>query len=65
MTIILIGNKVDLENDREVSYEEGLQFAKKYNLNFFETSAKTAYNVEKVGLIPRIFNLPFQRCTQS
>ena len=50
MTIILIGNKVDLENDREVSYEEGLQFAKKYNLNFFETSAKTALNVEKAFL---------------
>ena len=32
MTIILIGNKVDLENERQVTYEEGEAFAKKYNL---------------------------------
>ena len=31
---------------REVSFEEGQQFAKKNNLMFFETSAKTAFNVE-------------------
>ena len=47
MTIILIGNKTDLEAEREVSYEEGTKFAKKYDLLFFETSAKTAVNVEK------------------
>ena len=29
ITIILIGNKKDLENKREVSYEEGESFAKK------------------------------------
>ena len=32
---------------REVSFEEGQSFAKKNNLLFFETSAKTAQNVEK------------------
>jgi len=47
MTIILVGNKVDLESEREVSTEEGTQFAKKNNLLFFETSAKTSLNVEK------------------
>ena len=33
MTIILVGNKKDLENEREVSYEEGAEFAKKDFLN--------------------------------
>ena len=47
MTIILIGNKLDLERQRQVSYEEGEQFAKKHNLSFFlETSAKTSEKVE-------------------
>ena len=50
MTIMLIGNKTDLEADREVSFEEGQQFAHKYDLMFFETSAKTAANVEKAFL---------------
>eukprot|EP00331_Platyophrya_macrostoma_P032407 CAMPEP_0176455248 /NCGR_PEP_ID=MMETSP0127-20121128/30496_1 /TAXON_ID=938130 /ORGANISM="Platyophrya macrostoma, Strain WH" /LENGTH=143 /DNA_ID=CAMNT_0017844813 /DNA_START=208 /DNA_END=639 /DNA_ORIENTATION=+ len=44
---ILIGNKSDLTNEREVSYEEGEKFAKKNNLMFLETSAKTAHNVEQ------------------
>ena len=46
MTIILVGNKKDLESQREVSYEEGLEFAKRNKLIFFETSAKTAENVD-------------------
>ena len=29
MTIILVGNKKDLESEREVSYEEGIEFAKR------------------------------------
>ena len=44
---MLVGNKVDLETEREVSTEEGQTFARKNNLIFFETSAKTALNVEK------------------
>ena len=47
MAIMLIGNKSDLESEREVSTEEGSRFAKRHNLLFFETSAKTAQNVEK------------------
>ena len=45
ITIILIGNKRDLENKRQVTYEEGEAFAKENGLMFLETSAKTAYNV--------------------
>jgi len=47
MTIMLIGNKSDLEHKRAVSHEEGEQFAKENGLIFIETSAKTAANVEE------------------
>ena len=43
--VILIGNKKDLEDKRQVTYEEGETFAKENGLMFLETSAKTAYNV--------------------
>ncbi|KAJ9451260.1 Ras-related protein RABB1c [Diplonema papillatum] len=46
MAIMLIGNKCDLENKRQVSKEEGEQFAKDNNLVFMETSAKTAHGVD-------------------
>ena len=44
--IVLIGNKSDLKDQRQVTTEEGEKFAKKNALIFFETSAKTAEGVE-------------------
>ena len=46
--MILVGNKCDLEDNREVSQEEGKEFAEKNGMKFFETSAKTGQNVEEV-----------------
>ena len=46
--LVLIGNKVDLENRREVSYEEGSIYAQKNGMLFFETSAKTGKNIEEI-----------------
>lgn len=46
MVIMLIGNKSDLDNRREVRREEGEAFAREHGLVFMETSAKTAINVE-------------------
>ena len=46
MEIILVGNKADLDNQRQVSREEGEAFARENNLLFQETSAKNAFNVE-------------------
>jgi len=51
MTIMLIGNKSDLDHKRAVSTEEGEQFAKENGLIFIETSAKTAANVEEAFII--------------
>ncbi|KAJ1991916.1 Ras- protein Rab-2A [Dimargaris cristalligena] len=47
ITIMLIGNKCDLEAKRAVSREEGESFARENGLFFIETSAKTAANVEE------------------
>lgn len=46
MTIMLVGNKADLETRRTVSTEEGMKFAAEHNLLFLETSAKTGMNVD-------------------
>ena len=46
--IIIIGNKSDLgEDKREVTYEEGENFAKSKGYNFYETSAKTGSNIHE------------------
>ena len=46
--IILLGNKVDLDDDRKVSYDEGNEFATKNGLLFMETSAKSGVGVEEI-----------------
>lgn len=47
--VVLIGNKKDTENDREVSKQEGLQFSKENNCSFYEISTKASYEeVENV-----------------
>jgi Ras-related protein Rab-2A len=45
--VVLIGNKADLADKRQVSYEEGSKFARNNDLVFFETSALDASNVEE------------------
>ena len=48
--IVLLGNKCDMETERQVTKDEGEQLAQKYNLSFFETSNKTGKNIEEAGL---------------
>ena len=43
--IILVGNKCNLSNERKVTEEEGKKLAGEFGMLFFETSAKTDYNV--------------------
>ena len=45
--IVLIGNKCDLNEKRQVTTEEGENLAKKYEISFYETSAETGENVQK------------------
>lgn len=45
---LLVGNKSDLEDKRQVSVEEAKNRADQWNVNYVETSAKTRANVDKV-----------------
>jgi Ras-related protein Rab-1A len=44
---LLVGNKSDLASKRAVTYEQGKEFADSLGIEFVETSAKNATNVEK------------------
>ena len=46
MPLVLIGNKCDLDYDRQISTEEGRSLASSWEVPFFETSAKTRTNIE-------------------
>ena len=43
---ILVGNKVDLEDKREVQTKEGQNLADFYKIDFFETSAKKSLKID-------------------
>lgn len=48
MPIMIIGNKLDMKVNREVTVEEGRAYANSKGMVFMETSAKLDTNVEKV-----------------
>eukprot|EP00350_Pseudokeronopsis_sp_OXSARD2_P004800 CAMPEP_0170555318 /NCGR_PEP_ID=MMETSP0211-20121228/13223_1 /TAXON_ID=311385 /ORGANISM="Pseudokeronopsis sp., Strain OXSARD2" /LENGTH=208 /DNA_ID=CAMNT_0010865091 /DNA_START=57 /DNA_END=683 /DNA_ORIENTATION=+ len=48
---ILVGNKSDLDEQRQVTTDEGKECAEHYNVRFLETSAKDCKNVEEAFTI--------------
>ena len=47
LSIIIIGNKCDLEDQREITKEQGEEKAKSFGFSFIETSALSGENLEK------------------
>ena len=47
-TFILVGNKADKSSEREVLKEDGARYARELGCEFLETSARTAYNVDRL-----------------
>jgi GTPase SAR1 family protein len=45
---ILVGNKCDLDHKRQVSFEQGKELARQYNVKFLETSAKETVNIDEL-----------------
>ncbi|KAI7730245.1 hypothetical protein M8C21_023082 [Ambrosia artemisiifolia] len=63
MVIVLVGNKSDLIDLREVDVEDGQKLAQLENLCFMETSAKDNLNVEDAFLqmITKIYEIASQK----
>ena len=48
--MIILGNKIDLEDERKVKTEDGEELAQKYGLDFYEISNKENVNIENAIL---------------
>ena len=46
--IMLVGNKTDLSDKRQVAIDEGEKKARELNVMFIESSAKSGYNVKQL-----------------
>ena len=60
--IILCGNKIDLNNKRVISKEEGEKFAKENNIAFAETSATTGQGIDELfnAILANFCDVPIQ-----
>ena len=56
--IVILANKIDLENQRQVQTEEGKKFCTEKNYDFFEVSAKEDNNLNNM-LFNSVAGLPF------
>ena len=62
--LILIGNKIDKIGQRQVTREEAVELANKYNLRYYETSCKQGINLYEI-LCDIIFQTSATTRTQS
>ncbi|KER33195.1 hypothetical protein T265_12657, partial [Opisthorchis viverrini] len=58
--IFLVGNKVDLEEERVITTEEGIELAKKEGIFFLETSAKSNIGVQRTQQPGLLLPITFQ-----
>ena len=63
ITLILIGNKSDLEDQRQVTKEQGEEKAKEFGLAFLETSASSGDNLEKAFSL--MINEVYKKCQED
>lgn len=63
VAFIVIGNKSDLQARREVSFDQGQAFAAKYNIPFFEVSAKDLSNLPE--MVEAIYNSMYMKQWES
>jgi len=63
LTIIIIGNKCDLEDQRQISKEQGEEKARKLEVAFFETSALSGENLDKA--FEMLANEVYKKCHEE
>ena len=63
LTIVLIGNKSDLEGQREITKEEGQEKANKLDVAFLETSAFSGENLDKA--FEMMVNEIYKKCHEE
>ena len=63
ITIILIGNKSDLEDQRQITKEQGQEKANKLELAFLETSALSGENLDKA--FDMMMNEVYKKCHEE
>ena len=59
----IVGNKIDLTDEREVTAEEAEQLADEFSIPWFETSAYTGQHIEVRGLSLEGLNFPTSSST--
>ena len=60
--MVLVGNKCDLEDDRQVEKEEARKIATELgNIKYFEVSAKSNINIEELfeEIVDQVYNAKF------
>ena len=63
LTIVVIGNKNDLEDQRVITKEQGQEKANKLNIAFMETSALTGDNLDKA--FEMMMNEVYKKCHEE
>lgn len=57
--IFVVGNKIDLQNERKVTTEQGQEVAKQFGAEYFEISATTGANLDE--MIKRVATVALQQ----
>ena len=67
LALILVANKIDQIYTRDVAYEEGLEIAERYKMNYFETSKENSQNLyEAISyLISCIYSKEFEKVERA
>ena len=60
-SLLVVGNKKDLENQREVTYEEAESFAKKIGAEYVETCALNNDDLNVTNAFKKIATITFHR----
>ncbi len=63
LTVVIIGNKCDLEEQRQITTQEGEQKATKLEAAFFETSALLGQNLDKA--FEMMINEIYKKCHEE